>query len=111
MKAGLCCVQRVIVTFRVARTARKFLTWDGHPHLRGECMATRETHTGRVRKNGNSHSLTLPPSVREALNIRPGDLCIMRMFGKVLIVRRLDPSMVIDLDSIPADAIPSSVRS
>lgn len=74
-------------------------------------MAVRETHTGRLRKNGNSHSLTLPPAVRQALNLRPGDLCVMRMFGKVLIVRRLDPSMVIDLDSIPADAIPSSVRS
>jgi antitoxin component of MazEF toxin-antitoxin module len=74
-------------------------------------MAARETHTGRVRKNGNSHSLTLPPAVREAMHLRPGDLCVMRMFGKVLILRRLDPSMVIDVDALPADAIPSSVRS
>lgn len=71
----------------------------------------KQTYASRYIRVGNSQCIIVPKDVREALGFRPGDLVVMRMFGKVLIARRLAPEDVVEVDSIPADALPSAVRT
>lgn len=66
-------------------------------------------YSPKVRKWGNSTVVVLPKDVRAALGLSVNDILLMRVFGKLLIARRLDPKMVVDLSAIPADAIPSAV--
>lgn len=74
-------------------------------------MTQRTTWAARYSKSGNAHVIIVPREVRETLGLRLGDLIVMRIFGKHLIARRLDPADVIDVNAIPADAFPSAVRS
>lgn len=71
----------------------------------------RETYAGRFVKRGNSHEVLIPKPVMERLRLTPGDLVVMRLFGPLLIMRRLAPEMVVDVNEIPADALPSAARS
>jgi antitoxin component of MazEF toxin-antitoxin module len=71
----------------------------------------RQVWATRFVKLGGSAAVVLPKEVREKLGVLPGDLIVMRLYGKILIARRLDPTNVIDVSSIPADALPSAVRS
>lgn len=69
------------------------------------------TYAARYCKVGNSQAIIVPKEVREKMGLFPGDLIVMRLFGKLLICRRLDPRDVVEVDTIPADAIPSAVRA
>lgn len=54
--------------------------------------------------------IVVPKDVREQLGLRLGDLMVMRIFGKLIITRRLDPATVADVDSIPVEALPPAAR-
>ena len=71
----------------------------------------RTTWASRYVKVGNSQCIIVPKEVREQLGAVPGDLIVMRMFGKLLICRKLAPEQVVDVSQIPSDALPSAVRS
>lgn len=71
----------------------------------------RAVYTARYVKSGNGWGIIIPKDVREHLGLRPTDLIVMRVVGKVLVMRRFDASQVIDTNSIPVDALPSDVRS
>jgi bifunctional DNA-binding transcriptional regulator/antitoxin component of YhaV-PrlF toxin-antitoxin module len=70
-----------------------------------------KTYAARYVKVGNSQCIIVPKEVRELCGLIPGDLVVMRLFGKLLICRRLDPKDVVDVETIPVDALPSAVRS
>ena len=70
-----------------------------------------KTYASRYTRVGSSAAVIIPKPVREELGLIDKDLMIMRTFGKLLILRRLSPNEVVDLTSIPTDAIPSAVRS
>ena len=72
---------------------------------------TRPTYASRFTRVGTSKAIILPKDVREQMGLIPGDTVVMRLFGKVLICRRLDPKDIVDVDSIPTDALPSAVRA
>lgn len=69
------------------------------------------TYAARFTRVGTSKAILLPKEVREMMGLIPGDLVIMRLYGKLLICRRLDPNDVVEVNSIPVDALPSAVRS
>jgi bifunctional DNA-binding transcriptional regulator/antitoxin component of YhaV-PrlF toxin-antitoxin module len=70
----------------------------------------KSTWATRYVKVGNSQCIIVPKEVREKLGAVPGDLIIMRMFGRLLICRKLDPNQIVDVNELPADALPSAVR-
>jgi AbrB family looped-hinge helix DNA binding protein len=72
---------------------------------------SKPTYASRFTRVGTSKAIILPKEVRELMGLIPGDLVVMRLFGKLLICRRLDPKDVVDVNAIPADALPSAVRS
>lgn len=69
------------------------------------------TYASRFTRVGTSKAIILPKEVRELMGLIPGDLVVMRLFGKILICRRLDPKDVVDVNTVPTDAIPSAVRA
>lgn len=69
-----------------------------------------KTWATRCIKQGGSAAILIPKEVRETMGLRPGDVVVFRLFGKVVIARRLDPRDVIDIEQIPAEALPSAVR-
>lgn len=70
-----------------------------------------KTWATRCIKQGGSAAVLVPKEVREVMGLRPGDMVVMRLFGKILIARRFDAKDVIDTDQVPADALPSAVRA
>lgn len=70
-----------------------------------------KTYAARYVKVGNSQCIIVPKEVRELCGFIPGDLVVMRTFGKILICRKLEPKDVVDAESIPTDALPSAVRA
>jgi AbrB family looped-hinge helix DNA binding protein len=70
-----------------------------------------KTYAARYVKVGNSQCIIVPKEVREKCGLVPGDLIVMRLLGKILICRRLDPKDVVDVESIPTEALPSAVRA
>lgn len=81
------------------------------PHPRLERKYMRTTWASRYVKVGNSQCIVVPKEVREKLGAVPGDLIVMRMYGRLLICRKLAPEHVVDVNELPADALPSAVRS
>ena len=71
----------------------------------------RKTWATRFVKLNTSAAMIIPKEVREAMGLRPSDLIVMRLFGKLLIARRLDPNQVVDVTELPADALPSAVKA
>lgn len=71
----------------------------------------KQTYASRYTRVGSSAALIIPKAVREEMGLVDKDLVIMRVFGKLLIARRVSANDVVDVSSIPADAIPSAVRS
>ncbi len=74
-------------------------------------MRSYEVHAGRYHIFGNSKAITVPIGVREALRLQPDDLLLMSVWGSLLIMRRVDKRDVVDVDAIPAAAIPGSTLS
>ncbi len=70
-----------------------------------------KTYAARYVKVGNSQAIIVPKEVREKCGLIPGDLVVMRLFGKLLVCRRLDPKDVVEIDQVPTDALPSAVRA
>lgn len=68
------------------------------------------TYASRFTRIGTSKGIILPKDVREQMGLIPGDNIVMRLFGKVLVCRKLDPKEIVDLSEIPTDALPSAVR-
>lgn len=68
-----------------------------------------KTWATRYTRVGTSAALIIPKGVREQLGLVDKDLVVMRVFGKLLICRRLSPNDVVDVSHLPADAIPSAV--
>lgn len=68
------------------------------------------TYASRFTRVGTSKAIILPKEVRELMGLIPGDLVVMRLFGKILICRKLEPNQIVDVNEIPADALPSAVR-
>jgi bifunctional DNA-binding transcriptional regulator/antitoxin component of YhaV-PrlF toxin-antitoxin module len=69
-----------------------------------------KTYASRYTRVGTSAAVIIPKAVRDELGLIDKDLMVMRIFGKLLILRRLSPNEVVDVSSIPTDAIPSAVR-
>ena len=70
----------------------------------------KQTYASRYTRVGSSAALIIPKAVREEMGLVDKDLVIMRVFGKLLIARRVSANDVVDVNSIPTDAIPSAVR-
>lgn len=68
------------------------------------------TYASRFTRVGTSKAIILPKEVRELMGLIPGDLVVMRLFGKLLICRKLEPNQIVDISQIPADALPSQVK-
>lgn len=71
---------------------------------------SKQTFASRYTRVGTSAAIIIPKPVREALGLVDKDLIVMRIFGPLLICRRLKPNDVVDASSIPTDALPSAVR-
>jgi hypothetical protein len=56
---------------------------------------TRQTWSGRYIVRGGTHSITLPPDLRERMGFVHGDYAIMLLIGDVLRLRRVTPGMVL----------------
>jgi len=63
------------------------------------------TWAARYRKVGNSWAVDLPKEVRERLQLRPGDLLLMTLYGDLFMMCRVEPRMVVEKDPIPVAAI------
>jgi antitoxin component of MazEF toxin-antitoxin module len=70
----------------------------------------KQTYAARFTRIGGSAAVIIPKPVREELGLIDKDLMLMRVFGKVLILRRVSANDVIDVNAVPTDAIPSAVR-
>lgn len=55
---------------------------------------------------GHSKAIITPKEVRDRLGLVKGDLLLGSMYGPLLILRKVRKRDVVDMDSIPADAIP-----
>jgi antitoxin component of MazEF toxin-antitoxin module len=71
----------------------------------------KQTYAARFTRLGGSGAMMVPKDVQEQMGLIDKDLVIMRVFGKLLIARRVSANDVVDVSSIPTDAIPSAVRS
>ncbi len=74
-------------------------------------MRPYEVHAGRYHVFGGSKAITIPIGVREAMQLKNDDLMLMSVWGSLLIMRRVDKLDVVDVDSIPAKAIPGGAVS
>jgi len=54
-----------------------------------------KTWSGRYIVRGGTHSLTMPPDLREKMGFVHGDYAIFLLVGDVLRVRRVTPGMVL----------------
>ncbi len=69
-------------------------------------MVSHEVHAGRYHRFGNSRAIILPKRVREALMLQPEDLMLMSVYGSLLIMRRVDKRDVVDVSTLPTEALP-----
>jgi antitoxin component of MazEF toxin-antitoxin module len=70
----------------------------------------KQTYAARFTRIGGSAAIIIPKDVREQMGLIDKDLVIMRVFGKLLIARRVSANDVVDVSTVPTDAIPSAVR-
>ena len=54
-----------------------------------------KTWSGRYIIRGGTHSITVPPDLREKMGFVHGDYCIFLLIGDVLRLRRVTPGMVL----------------
>jgi antitoxin component of MazEF toxin-antitoxin module len=66
----------------------------------------KQCYASRYWKMGGSYGVILPPDVRKQLQLHPGDLVLMRLYGPLLILRRVTADMVVERDTIPTEALP-----
>lgn len=66
----------------------------------------RKIYAAHYFRNGGSWGVILPPDVREALHLVPGDLMLMTLYGPLVIMRRATPEMIVEREQIPTDAPP-----
>ncbi len=65
-----------------------------------------ESYSGRYWKVGGTWGVVIPPHVRQALGLHPGDLMLMSVWGPLIIMRKAGRKLVFAGDSIPVSAIP-----
>lgn len=56
---------------------------------------SRKTWSGRYIVRGGTHSITIPPDLRNRMGFVHGDYAIMLLIGDVLRIRRVTPGMVL----------------
>lgn len=62
----------------------------------------KQVYASRYNRMGGSYAVIVPPDIREALQLKPGDLVCLRVFGRVCFFRRLDANEVIERDRVDA---------
>ncbi len=67
---------------------------------------SRNVYATRYMKIGDSWGMIIPKHLRERLGFRPGDLIVMALYGELVMLRRMQPRDVVELESIPTDALP-----
>jgi len=67
-------------------------------------------YMARYHKWGGSHAFPLPPKVRQALRLMPGDILGMRVYGAQLVIERIPTEGVAVPRGIPASILPLQLR-
>ncbi len=57
-------------------------------------------------KMGGSYGVLIPPDIRAALGLLPGDGMVMRIYDRMIIMRKVTPEMVVEHERIPTAALP-----
>jgi AbrB family looped-hinge helix DNA binding protein len=62
---------------------------------------------GRIHGVGAALGLIIPKALREQLGIRRGDYFAIVVYDDLLVMRRIERSMVLDRDKVPAEMQPT----